>query len=654
MKPPYEQIIVLDFETKWDSKGYTLSKLTNEEYVRDARFKAFGLAWKYLGDNAPAVWVSERDLQEWADSFDWSRTAVLCHNAQFDVSVLSWKFGSHPCFIFDTLSMARALRGVEVGNSLKKLAEAFRLPPKGMAVHSTDGLDDLTPEIEKELADYCVHDVFLCEEIFNRLIEGYPSKELRLIDMTLKMYTNPMLELDPNMLTHAILEEKEKREALLEELNISDSVLASNPKFAEVLTLLGVTPPTKKSKTTGKETLALAKNDAHFQALLHHEDEKIALLCQARLMVKSTLERTRAQRFLEIAGRGALPVPLNYYGAHTGRWSASRGSNINLQNMGRKSFLRKAVLAPSGCQLVVCDLSQIEPRVLAWLAGYDDLLKVFAGGGDAYATFGAQMFNIPNMTKDTHPVERQSAKAALLGCGYQLGWASFAAQLLTGFLGAAPLRYTKADARQLGVTAEKAQAFMNWEVNLHKMAEIPHTCTEEELLVHCIVAKEIIDKYRSAAQPIVDFWTMCQELIPQSLIGGREYTHKCITFKKNEIVLPSKLSLRYPDLKGIPSEKNRVQWVYGEDEKKLYGGKLTENITQAVARCVMTDGMLRIQERYPCVLTVHDEAVVLVPESEVEEAETWVLQQMIKEPKYMLGIPLNAEAGSARRYGDAK
>jgi DNA polymerase len=164
------------------------------------------------------------------------------------------------------------------------------------------------------------------------------------------------------------------------------------------------------------------------------------------------------------------------------------------------------------------------------------------------------------------------------------------------------------------------------------MDEIPHTCTKEELLVHCIVAKEIIDKYRAAAQPIVDFWTMCQELIPKSLIGGREYTHKCVTFKKNEIVLPSKLSLKYPDLKGIPSEQNRVQWVYGDDEKKLYGGKLTENITQAVARCVMTDGMLRIQDRYPCVLTVHDEVVVLVPEPEVEEAEAWVLQQMIKEP----------------------
>ena len=97
-----------------------------------------------------------------------------------------------------------------------------------------------------------------------------------------------------------------------------------------------------------------------------------------------------------------------------------------------------------------------------------------------------------------------------------------------------------------------------------------------------------------------------------------------------------------------------MQWFYGDDEKRLYGGKLTENIVQAVARCVMTDGMLRIQKRYPCVLTVHDEVVVLVPEGEAEDAKTWVLAQMVMEPKYMPGIPLNADVGHAQRYGDAK
>lgn len=645
--------MVVDFETRWSSKGYTLKKLTTEQYIRDKRFKAFGMCYKFYGEEK-IRWVPHDKLPDFIASVDWSTTAVLAHNAQFDVAILSWVYGAKPCFIFDSLSMARATRGIEVGNSLAKLAAEFGLPPKGQAVHSTDGLKELTPEVEQELADYCKHDTYLCEEVFKRLVQGYPAKELRLIDLTLKMFTNPVLELDKEMLSEAIKEEATSRNTLLQRLGIAESELASNPKFSEILQGLGVEPPIKISKTTGKPTLALAKNDAHFQALLNSEREDVAQLCEARLAVKSTLERTRAQRFLDISNRGCLPVPLNYYGAHTGRWSASKGSGLNLQNLKRGSFLRKSIMAPDGYMLVVCDLSQIEPRVLAWLCDYDALLEIFSSGQDAYAQFGAQIFGVPGMTNDSHPALRQSAKSALLGCGYGLGWASFAAQLLTGFLGAPPTRYDKAFAKQLGVSAEYINKFVSWEENIKRMEEIPHTCTAQELLVHCVSAKLIIDKYRDAAQPVKTFWEMCDGLIKRSLLEGREFTHKCLTFEKERIILPSKLALKYPGLSGKPDDRGRIQWTYGENAKKLYGGALTENIVQAVARCVMTDGMLRIQNRYPCVLTVHDEVVVLVPESDAEAAREWIHAQMVVEPKYMPGIPLAAKSDVAKRYGDAK
>jgi hypothetical protein len=308
--------------------------------------------------------------------------------------------------------MARALRGVEVGNSLAKLAEVFGLPAKGKAVYSTDGVEELNPQMEKELAAYCQHDVFLCEQIFGKLYIGYepttdtlrgkyPSKELQLINMTLKMYTEPLLVLDGPMLEEALYDEKTKREALLAKLGVEEAALASNAQFAKVLESLGTPAPYKKSKTTGKPALALAKNDALFQQLLNGSNEDVALLCEARLKVKSTTERTRAQRFLDISRRGALPVPLSYYGALSGRWTASKGSAINMQNLKRGSFLRKAIMAPDGYELVVGDLSQIEPRVLAWLADYTDMLDIFRAGGDPYAAFGAQMFNIPDLTKES-------------------------------------------------------------------------------------------------------------------------------------------------------------------------------------------------------------------------------------------------------------
>jgi len=655
MTAPYKQIITIDFETYWNTKeGYTLSKMTTEEYIRDPRFKAFGACIHEYGSDKPTQWYRGDELPRILACYDPSTTAVLAHNAQFDISILEWVYGWHPCFIFDTLSMARALRGVEVGNSLMKLANDFGLPPKGTAVHNTNGYDKLTPAMEKELADYCAHDVYLCEQIFTRLAVGYPSKELRLIDMTLKMYTRACLELDPNMLTDAILDEREKREALLQKLGVDETALASNPQFAALLETLGVAPPKKISKTTGKETLALAKNDALFQSLLNGEREDVALLCEARLRVKSTTERTRAQRFLDISKRGALPVPLSYYGAQTGRWTASKGSAINMQNLKRGSFLRKAIMAPAGHQLVVGDLSQIEPRVLAWLSDYSDMLNIFRAGGDPYAAFGAQMFNIPNLTKESHPDLRQSAKSALLGCGYGLGWASFASQLTTGFLGAPPVRYEAAFARQLGVSKKKAIEFLSWQDTEAKLRDIPHTCSLYELAMHAVASKRIIDIYRATAYPVVGFWQLCETMIDSALYHGKEHTYKCLTFKKGRIELPNGMSLHYPDLRREKDEKGRDQWVYGADATKLYAGKVTNNVTQALARIVMTDGMLRVSKRYFIAGTVHDELIAVVPDAEVEEAKTWVLAQMTMEPSYMQGIPLSADGGAHRRYGLAK
>ena len=660
MSAPYDRILAVDFETYWNSKTYTLSKMTTEEYIRDKSFRAFGCCFHEYGSGQPIEWVRGDDLPEYLSGIDWGRTAVLAHNAQFDVSILSWKYGVTPAFIFDTLSMGRALRGVEVGNSLAKLAADYSLPPKGTAVHSTDGQKSISWEVEKELADYCAHDVYLCEEIFKRLVAGYPASELRLIDMTLKMYTEPVLQLDKLMLVNAIDEEREMREALLKRLGVTDAALASNGQFAELLRTLGVEPPTKKKKPTVKTpkpvgvNFAFAKTDAMFQAMLNGSNEDVAALCEARLKVKSTTERTRAQRFLEIAGRGPLPVPLSYYGALSGRWTASKGSAINMQNLKRGSFLRKAIMAPEGHQLVVGDLSQIEPRVLAWIADYEDMLDIFRSGADPYAAFGAQMFNIPGMTKDSHPDLRQSAKSALLGCGYGLGWASFASQLMVGFLGAPPVRYNKDFARKLGVDSAYVERFIDWEDNLKKMAEIPHTCTEAELLIHCVAAKKIIDIYRSTAHPVASFWEMCSGLIASSLAQGREFRYKCVVFRKGEIELPNGMKLLYPDLRQVKDDKGRAQWVYGPDATKLYAGKITNNIVQGVARIVMTDGMLRVAKRYPIKGTVHDELIAVVPDAEVEDAKTWVLAQMTMEPRYMPGIPLNADGGAHRRYGLAK
>lgn len=699
MGAPFKNILLLDYETRYATKpqdwcplgedlqrtAYALSKMTNEEYVRAKCFKAFGASMKWFRADAPVTqWYNGAELDRIFKTINWNETAVVAHNAQFDVAVLSWRYGIQPAFIFDTLSMARALRGVQGKNSLAAIAEDFGLPAKGGAIALSDGVFDLedVPGLERKLAEYCDHDVFLLEEIFKRFLlmvsggyhEGldfddayapanwkFPIKELRLVDMTLRMYTRPLLELDQDMLVDALEEEREHREGLLKRLGVADAELASNDRFAEILRGMGVEPPTKKKRPTPKTpnpvgvNFAFAKTDAMFQAMLNGDDENVAALCEARLKVKSTTERTRAQRFLEIAGRGPLPVPLSYFGAATGRWTAARGSAINMQNLKRGSFLRRAITAPKGHKVVVGDLSQIEPRVLAWLADYDDLLDIFRAKKDPYAMFGAQMFNIPGLSKESHADLRQSAKSALLGAGYGMGWASFAGQLLVGFLGAPPIRYDKAFAKKLGVDAAYIERFLGYEDNVVKMMEIPHICTTQELLVHCVAAKRIIDIYRATASPVVGLWELFQQLIPRSLADGEEYTHKCLVFRKEEIILPNGMSIHYPNLRQQKNpDTKKLEWVYGDDATRLYAGKIANNVTQGTARIVMTDGMLRVASRFPVVGTVHDEQIVVVPDAEAEEALPWVLGQMTVTPKYMPGIPLAADGGVHRRYGLAK
>ena len=112
---PFDKILVIDFESAWDSKVYTLSKMTTEEYIRDARFQAWGMSYREIGSDDGPVWIPGWHLPTFLASIDWSRTAVVAHNAQFDVGILVWRYGYVPAFIFDSLSMARATRQSETG-----------------------------------------------------------------------------------------------------------------------------------------------------------------------------------------------------------------------------------------------------------------------------------------------------------------------------------------------------------------------------------------------------------------------------------------------------------------------------------------------------------------------------------------------------------
>jgi DNA polymerase I-like protein with 3'-5' exonuclease and polymerase domains len=404
-------IVTIDTETYWD-KDFSLSKMTTEAYIRDPRFEVIGVSVK-LNDQE-VDWYSGADPGGFLNAIDYSDKAILCHNTAFDGAILSWKYGIRPKLWLDTLSMARPLHSMTVGGSLKALATYYELGDKGDEVMRTQGLRrrDFTPEQMSAFAEYCVQDTNLTYRLFKKMVRRFPKEELLVIDQTIRMYTEPKFELDPVVLDAHLAAIHERKQKLLEKLGGEEKAkkyLMSNAKFASLLQALGAEPPMKTSPTTGKQTYAFAKNDTEFLALLDHPKAAVRTVVEARLGTKSTIEETRTQRFLEIAERGPLPIMLNYYGAHTGRFSG--GDKINLQNLPRGGALRKALAAPDGHVVVACDSSQIEARLVAYLAGQDDLVQSFREGRDVYSEFASDVYQRPITKADK--VERHVGKTCV-------------------------------------------------------------------------------------------------------------------------------------------------------------------------------------------------------------------------------------------------
>ena len=526
----------------------------------------------------------------------------------FDAAILSWKFNIRPRGLLDTLSMARALHGTEVGGSLKKLSEFYNIGEKGTEVLDALGkrLVDFTEEELQAYGEYCKNDVRLTKKLFEIMSDGFPAVEYRLIDLTLSMFTQPVLDLNLALLENHSFNVISEKEKLLNACVADKDTLMSNPKFAEKLKSLGVVPPMKISPRTGKETFAFSKTDEGLKRLQEHPDKKVQALVAARLGTKSTLEETRTQRFIDIHNRGSLPVPLRYYAAHTGRWGGT--DNVNLQNIPRKSVLKQAIQAPEGFVLVNSDSSQIEARVLAWLSGQQDLVDAFANGDDVYKIMASKIYNRP--VEDITSEQRFVGKTTILGCGYGMGAMKFSIQL-------------KAFGKNLDIEECKA----------------------------------IIHTYRKVYSQIPNFWKKAQVGL-EAIIKGKyveltKQTQALSVIPDIGFYLPNGMLLKYPDLKKEQDHTGNSSFSYKskKDRINIYGGKVVENICQAVARCVIGEQMLRVAKKYKVVLTVHDAVACIVKEEEVKEAVDYVTECMKWKPSWCQDLPLDCETEYGKSYG---
>jgi DNA polymerase len=253
-------IITIDFETYY-GKDLGFKTHTTEEYVRHEDFEVIGVA--VAVDDEEATWFSgpASDIKTFLNKFDWSNSFALAHNTQFDGAILNWIFKIQPKGYLDTLCMARALHGVEAGGSLKALAERYKIGAKGTEVDDAYGKrrKDFTPEALEQYGSYCRNDVGLCKTLFNIFMDKFPVKELKVIDTTLRMFVEPTLRLNLPMLESHLETVKERKAKLLAVAQADKDSLMSNDKFAELLMLLGVEPPTKISARTGKQAWEIGR-----------------------------------------------------------------------------------------------------------------------------------------------------------------------------------------------------------------------------------------------------------------------------------------------------------------------------------------------------------------------------------------------------------
>lgn len=619
-------LITADFETFY-SKDVGFKKMTTEEYVRHPEFHVIGVSTKINGKEP--VWFSgtHDQVKDYLTNLtDWSDAALLCHNTMFDGCIIAWHFGIKPKLYLDTLCMARAIHGVEAGGSLKALAVKYELGVKGTEVDDAIGKRriDFTPADLAQYGEYCKNDVQLTFDLFGELASVFPEDELKLIDMTLRMFIEPAFYVDDALLVARLDELRQEKSDLLKALMVKleceteEAVrkkLASNKQFGALLEELGVKPPMKVSPTTGKDTLALAKNDEGFIALTEHEDPFIQQLCAVRLGTKSTIEESRIARFIDIGARnkGLLPIPLKYYGAHTGRWAGS--DKVNFQNLPsrdkKKKALKNAVVAPEGYAVINCDSSQIEARVLAWLAGQDELVEAFAQGKDVYSIFASKIYE--REISKANPVERFVGKTCILGLGYGTGALKLQHTLKTSPPGA--------------------------------------DLTEEQ-------CKDIVSLYRETNDKIIQLWRDGDEVIQNLANWGNTKPyyygkHDCLYISKEGVRLPNGLHIRYPELYlNTDEDKSRYMYKSRKGPVSMWGGSLVENVVQALARIIVGEQMLKINERYRVVLTVHDAAVIVVKKEELDVAMKYITDVMSTPPDWAAGLPVACEANYGESYGD--
>lgn len=648
----------IDIETYYDDE-YSLKKLTTTEYILDDRFVLQMLAYQIgpMGERNVAS-RTDGDLDVTLDLLrnlprPWR---FVGQNTKFDGAVLAWRYGIVADAYADTMSMSQ---GMFPGAKANLEDLAVRLFPTDTSIRKsheltdTKGVMDWPPALNRTMKGYNKNDVKVEAACFYEMLRrGFPQDQLDLINIVLLMYIKPQFVLNRELMQQAMQDDAAAQASaiargldfvhqtlrqldmptwnpsltdLVRGAALDGKLFGSNERYAKLLTeVYELETPTKVSKTTGRDTHAFGKKDVPYIQFKDNHPE-LAVLFEAREASKSTISVTRAQRFLDNARicewnpEGRLPVPLKYYGAHTGRLSGA--DKINMQNMPRNSKHRLALTAPKGCLVYVKDLSNIEARMNAAFAGQDDLVEAFRLDMDIYSDFAATVVYNRPVIKGVHKNERNVGKTAILGLGYGMSWFTFMMTLLSGPMGAPPIPCD----REMAMTATYG--------------------------------------YRARYPMIVKAWSIAEEMLMAMMSPNCDIPWGPLRVLHNCILLPNGMFLAYPGLKCEHEEQQdgtyRTVFRYwnGKFWASIYGGKLIENIVQALSAIPIQNAMREmhhyiVDNRWvgSVALQVHDELVCIGPDFDGDEKMQLAFDQRFTEAMtrplpWMPQLPMAAEGG---------
>ena len=653
------RVLVLDFETHFDDKyNMRRDEWSTIEYIMSDKFEVLGLA--VLDSERPSESIFLQGETEVAEYLDyWGRcdpiNTVVTQNARFDMAILAYKYGIYPKHHIDVLGLARHWNA-RAANDLDTLAKRFMLPYekgdtkefKEWTTHTRwkrtksrkkgPKMPIMYPKMNfdrwAKLEEYALNDAVMEWELFKLLLPKLsdPETELYAMQHTIELFTKPQLEVDYERAESLKVEMLGEVDKALHETGHTREEISGNISFAKLMDAAldeaGDRPiEYKKLDKKNNWMYAIAKTDSTRELLVIHEDDTVRFLMAARIAIKSwPLHIKRIDRIVSQckAAGGKLPVPLKYYGAHTGRWSG--GEKINLQNLGSRGHptvnaIRELLIAPEGYELVIADASAIEARVLAWIAQQDDLCQKFRDGEEVYCGFAEKVLGRPvvkphgDMKAEEYEWNKWArnmvGKVGVLAGGYGMGW-------------------------------KKAIIIAKGEIDEP-------------------TARKLIIQYREDNDKIVQFWYDLE----RCFLHVARYRQPCqlrnLHFRYEDdcdviITLPNGREIKYHDVKWEEESRGTQLRIYNPMEHKwehIWGGHMAENVVQATSRDILWHGIeSMVCQGYPTVLHIHDELISIVPEGEGKFALQNAIYGLSHAPNWAEGCPLDAEGSVTKRYGN--